>query len=118
MKNQIIAYWHCKYCLGELPTDQSPRDYQRIQFGFTQNGIQVWCTRHNISIFYTEMVNSDDLNIQNQSVFIRHAKLLEDTVSKHGFNRLELEQRLLDIYKDILDLYEVAAIRMFRRKQK
>lgn len=49
-KNRIQLYFHCAECLKERPDGQSPKDYQRIQAGWTKQGLQVWCVRHNLSV--------------------------------------------------------------------
>lgn len=52
--NEISSYMHCSECIKELPIDQSPRDYQRVQVGYTKLGIQVWCVRHNCNIVHID----------------------------------------------------------------
>lgn len=49
-RNSISTYLHCGKCLEELPVGVSPRDYQRIQVGFTEVGLQVWCVRHDMNV--------------------------------------------------------------------
>jgi hypothetical protein len=57
---EIQAYIHCGLCLQEqknneaLHTTMSPKDYQRIQVGFTKLGLQVWCTRHDCNIMHVD----------------------------------------------------------------
>jgi hypothetical protein len=46
MANQILAYFHCAKCLKEKPRDQSPRQWVRLEAGWTPRGLQVWCVRH------------------------------------------------------------------------
>jgi hypothetical protein len=48
--NQIETYAHCALCLDELPADTSPREYVRVEFGWTKFGLQVWCIRHDCNI--------------------------------------------------------------------
>jgi len=52
--NQIEAYLHCLQCLEEIPPGVSPREYQRIQAGWTVQGIQVWCVRHEMNIIHMD----------------------------------------------------------------
>ena len=48
---EITTFLHCRDCLVELPSNESPRSYQRIQVGITNDGsIQVWCVRHDKNI--------------------------------------------------------------------
>ena len=48
--NQITAFWHCRRCIAELPEGVAPSEFQRIQVGWTQDGLQAWCNRHNIPV--------------------------------------------------------------------
>ena len=50
----ILDYFHCKKCLDELPDDTSPAEYQMIEVGGTEQGIQVWCKRHEINIIHID----------------------------------------------------------------
>jgi hypothetical protein len=53
-KNNIQAFLHCALCLAETPQDQSPKDYQRIQAGWTKEGLQIWCNRHECNIIHID----------------------------------------------------------------
>jgi hypothetical protein len=53
--NCITAYMHCKKCLLEMPHGVSPRDWQRVQVGWTPDGIQVWCLRHDCNVAYLDL---------------------------------------------------------------
>lgn len=48
--NRIYAYMHCTLCLGEMPHDHSPREWARLEVGITEDGIQVYCTRHDVNV--------------------------------------------------------------------
>lgn len=51
--NEIKLYLHCGLCLDELKDldlDLSPQEYQKIQVGWTEGGIQVWCNRHDCNL--------------------------------------------------------------------
>jgi len=50
----ISTYFHCRDCMDELPEDESPMSYQRIQAGFTRQGVEVWCTRHEKKIIHID----------------------------------------------------------------
>ena len=50
MSNKIEMYMHCMLCSRELPEDVAPRDWARLNVGATSNGLQVWCTRHDVSV--------------------------------------------------------------------
>ena len=49
-----IDYMHCARCVEEWQRDfqdiLSPKQYSRQQVGLTRDGLQVWCTRHEINI--------------------------------------------------------------------
>lgn len=53
-KNQIIAYCHCAHCMKELmettPPPWSPRDFARLEVGWTAIGLQVRCVRHDCNV--------------------------------------------------------------------
>ncbi len=53
-ESDISVYFHCKKCMDELPYDTSPRDYQRLQVGWTLHGLQVWCNRHDVNIVHID----------------------------------------------------------------
>lgn len=59
-ENKIAAYLHCKKCLEEreeseeIRTKISPKDYARIQVGWTEKGLQVWCNRHDCNIVHID----------------------------------------------------------------
>jgi hypothetical protein len=50
----IGAFIHCGQCLTERPADISPRDYGRLEIGFTKLGIQVWCRRHECNVAHID----------------------------------------------------------------
>jgi len=48
--NDIQRFFHCKQCLNELPDNTSPREWVRIEAGWTKEGLQVWCVRHEMNV--------------------------------------------------------------------
>ena len=52
----IVAYLHCKKCVESWRADPegrgkcSPRDYARLEVGWTQQGLQVRCIRHDCNV--------------------------------------------------------------------
>ncbi len=56
--HRISQFIHCAQCLREFPQAlrqdgiMSYADYQEIEVGFTDVGIQVWCKRHNRNIVH------------------------------------------------------------------
>ena len=53
-ENHIKQYMHCSLCLAEIPKDTSPQEWARIQAGFTPQGIQIWCVRHDCNICHID----------------------------------------------------------------
>lgn len=51
-ENHIKQYMHCSLCIDEMPQGISPQDWARTQTGFTPQGIQVWCVRHNCNVLH------------------------------------------------------------------
>jgi len=51
--NRIKIFMHCKMCLDEfyaMDTNLSPREYAQIEIGWTDEGFQVWCKRHEVNV--------------------------------------------------------------------
>lgn len=48
--DQIDMYLHCEKCLKEIPPNTAPRDWARLNVGFTAHGIQIWCVRHDLNV--------------------------------------------------------------------
>ncbi len=49
-ENEIVLFFHCKDCNENIPDGMSRRDYQSIEVGWTEIGLQVWCKRHDQNI--------------------------------------------------------------------
>lgn len=58
MKNEIKMYLHCAKCLHELPAGVSPADYAKVNVGITNDGIQIWCIRHDCNV---ALLTKDDI---------------------------------------------------------
>ena len=52
--NGIVQYLHCALCLAEKPDGTSPRDWARIEIGFTVPGLQIWCKRHGCNVMHID----------------------------------------------------------------
>jgi len=52
--NQIGLYLHCGVCLNERPAHTSPRDWAQLEVGWTKQGLQVWCKRHNCNVLHVD----------------------------------------------------------------
>lgn len=48
--SQIKLFFHCANCAKDKPDDMSPREWARMECGWTKEGFQVWCLRcdHNV----------------------------------------------------------------------
>ena len=67
--SDIIAYFHCKTCLEEIPEGVSPAEWSDQQAGWTMYGLQVWCNRHNkniIGLEFNEVANQITLRKQEE----------------------------------------------------
>jgi len=59
-KLKIVAYLHCGLCLEEWKSDPeirkkfSPKEYANVQAGWTKEGIQLWCNRHECNILHID----------------------------------------------------------------
>lgn len=45
-ESDIHQYIHCAECFNELRDGESPREYQVLEIGWTEKGLQIWCRRH------------------------------------------------------------------------
>ena len=52
--NEIKAFMHCKRCLSEMPDGTSPREWAKLEVGWTDLGLQVWCMRHDINVMHVD----------------------------------------------------------------
>lgn len=50
----IQAFMHCGKCLKELPSGTSPREYARLEAGWTEQGFQLWCVRHEVNVMHVD----------------------------------------------------------------
>lgn len=50
----IELYLHCGLCMEELPDGESPRSYSSIELGWTKQGLQVWCKRHDCNMLHVD----------------------------------------------------------------
>jgi hypothetical protein len=52
--NEIAMFFHCARCVFEKPAEVAPRDWMRLEAGWTARGLQVWCVRHDINIVHID----------------------------------------------------------------
>ena len=53
-QNEISLYLHCGKCLKDRPNGVSPRDWSRLQIGWTEQGLQIWCKRHECNVVHVD----------------------------------------------------------------
>ena len=53
-ESKIELFFHCDKCIKEKPEDISPRDYAELEAGWTEQGFQVWCKRHEMNIIHVD----------------------------------------------------------------
>jgi hypothetical protein len=52
--HSIIRFFHCGLCGAEKPATKSLQEYSRLEVGFTELGIQVWCIRHKCNVVHVD----------------------------------------------------------------
>ena len=52
--NQIVSFMHCGKCLEEKPSSLSPREWAQLEVGWTKQGLQVWCKRHECNVLHVD----------------------------------------------------------------
>ncbi len=57
-KMNITAFMHCGKCLKQLPKGVSPSDYADLEVGWTKEGFQVWCKRHQCNVCHVDFQGS------------------------------------------------------------
>lgn len=68
-ENNILMYLHCGKCVEEnSKLKESPSQYSRIEAGWTEKGIQLWCARHECNMLHID--------------FEGHKHKADDTVSR------------------------------------
>jgi len=55
-KNEIVAFYHCGKCVAEMPEHLVAHEWQFVEVGATEQGIQVWCKRHDMEIIHLAAV--------------------------------------------------------------
>ena len=56
--NEIVGFMHCGLCLDEIKDGTagyvSPGEYARFSVGWTPQGIQIWCVRHDCNVMHMD----------------------------------------------------------------
>ncbi len=50
----IVHYLHCGKCIAELPPGISPQMFAQLEVGFTPEGLQIWCRRHQANVMHID----------------------------------------------------------------
>jgi hypothetical protein len=57
-ENEIYGFIHCSKCLKEMKVgvsdEVSPREYAKLEVGFTKQGLQIWCKRHEVNVMHID----------------------------------------------------------------
>ena len=53
-ENVIEMFFHCGRCLEGVPRGVSPREWAQLEVGWTKEGIQVWCKRHELNVMHID----------------------------------------------------------------
>ena len=73
--NNIETFLHCELCYRELKNAKTEEDfsligavagesqmsYSRFEVGWTNQGFQVWCTRHNTNVIHIDFDNINNV---------------------------------------------------------
>lgn len=51
----IRSYIHCGKCEESCPSTMSVKDWSQFEIGFTSDGIQIWCRRHNCNVAHFDL---------------------------------------------------------------
>ena len=51
---QISLYLHCARCLEDVPDRMAPRQWQDLEVGWTNDGLQVWCKRCDVNVIHID----------------------------------------------------------------
>jgi hypothetical protein len=52
---QIKANIYCAACLRERPDCITPQKWSRLDVGWTEHGLQVWCRRHDCNVLQIDL---------------------------------------------------------------
>ncbi len=52
--NKIVKFFQCGLCCEEVPEGVSMQEYALYECGWTVEGFQVWCRRHDANIIHMD----------------------------------------------------------------
>ena len=56
-EHQILQFIHCRKCVQDVlegRTQLAPRDYARLEVGWTIKGLQIWCNRCEVNVVHID----------------------------------------------------------------
>ena len=56
IENRIFSFYHCRKCLEEKGNYISALYYASFEFGATEKGFQLWCTRHEENVLALDLL--------------------------------------------------------------
>jgi hypothetical protein len=54
MEMEIQTFFHCANCMPDRPEGVTPKEWVRIQAGWTEKGLQVWCNRCDLNVVHLD----------------------------------------------------------------
>lgn len=54
--SSITTFFHCRQCMAEKLPGIAPREWARLEVGWTEKGVQVWCVRHNLNVIHIDFL--------------------------------------------------------------
>lgn len=78
--HHILRYLECSRCNDECPKGTKPRDFQKFECGWTRDGFQVWCTRHESNIIHIDFCG---LKVYGDKTDCRDDKHIHDPYDKN-----------------------------------
>ena len=70
----IRAFFICGLCHAECPDGMSLQTFARLEAGFTQFGLQVWCRRHNCNVIHINFEKQEHPFDATRRDFIEEAR--------------------------------------------
>lgn len=53
----IVTFLHCKLCMDTKPSHKSPKEWARLNVGWSRSGIQAWCVRHECNVVHLDFMD-------------------------------------------------------------
>lgn len=56
---EILANIYCEKCENDVPYGESIEDYSKLEVGYTELGLQIWCQRCNANVIHIAFNDSE-----------------------------------------------------------